>query len=204
MNQTIGILKNKVETQKTNELRANELKYNVVAQEKECYRWEILKDIIGDAEGKQFSKFAQELTLNQLIIKANKQLASLNNRYKIAIGKGNAKDDLIVVDSFQGNAERSVKTLSGGESFLISLALALALSDLAGNNARIESIFIDEGFGSLDQEALDLALNALEKMQAETNRIIGVISHIDSLKERIRCRIELKKSSTGFSKIQVI
>ena len=140
----------------------------------------------------------------ELMKLANRHLTKLNNRYLIKKGEENTKDDLIVIDTYQGNTIRSVKTLSGGESFLVSLALALGLSDLAGKTTKIESLFIDEGFGSLDQETLDIALNALEKLQSETNRTIGIISHVESLKERIRTRIELNKSATGYSTIEII
>ena len=94
-----------------------------------------------------------------------------------------------------------MRTLSGGETFIVSLALALALSDLASKNVKIESLYIDEGFGSLDPEALDVAISTLEQLQVESNKTIGIISHVDSLKERIETQIQLEKNSSGFSKI---
>ena len=173
-------------------------------QEREFNRWKTLNNVIGDAEGKRFSKFAQEITLKQLINIANNHLKALNERYLLKKGEGNNKDDLIVIDTFQGDNERSVKTLSGGESFLVSLALALGLSDLAGQNVHIGSLFIDEGFGSLDQQSLDLALSSLEKLQNETNKTIGVISHVGSLKERIRTQIVVRKTNSGYSEISKV
>ena len=110
-------------------------------------------------------------------------------------------DDLIIIDTYLGEERRSVRTLSGGETFIVSLALALALSDLASKNVKIESLYIDEGFGSLDPEALDVAISTLEQLQIESNKTIGIISHIDSLKERIETQIQLEKNSSGFSKI---
>jgi len=200
----IGIISNQLQN---NELMKKEIatfQQKLEIQRKEYNRWFKLNSLIGDAEGKHFSKFAQELTLSQLISLANKHLKLLNDRYRIKKSIDNTIDDIIIIDLYQGSVERSVKTLSGGESFLLSLALALGLSDLAGKNTKIESLFIDEGFGSLDQETLDIALTALEKLQIETNRTIGIISHVESLKERIRTQIVLKKSSTGYSNFTII
>ncbi|MCF8367354.1 MAG: ATP-dependent endonuclease, partial [Bacteroidales bacterium] len=103
-----------------------------------------------------------------------------------------------------GDEKRSVKTLSGGESFLVSLALALGLSDLAASKTKINSLFIDEGFGSLDQQTLDTALSTLEKLQHETSRTIGVISHVEALKERITTQIELSQDASGNSALKII
>ncbi|MEX2589661.1 MAG: SbcC/MukB-like Walker B domain-containing protein, partial [Chitinophagales bacterium] len=146
-------------------------------------KWLLLEQQIGDATGNKFSTFAQQLTLEQLILLANKRLEGLSKRYLLAMPVD--QGDLVAVDRDMGDQERSVKTLSGGETFLISLALALALSDLASQNIQIESMFIDEGFGTLDPETLDLTLDVLEKLQANDNRMIGIISHVEALKERI-------------------
>ncbi len=113
------------------------------------------------------------------------------------------EDDLIIVDTYLGEERRSVRTLSGGETFIVSLALALALSDLASKNVKIESLYIDEGFGSLDPEALDVAISTLEQLQVESDKTIGIISHVESLKERIETQIQLEKNSGGFSKIVI-
>ncbi len=202
-NQEMGGINSKLKENEQRKTNSRELNEQIEKQRKEVYRWENLARLIGDAEGKKFSKFAQELTLIQLLGLANKHLKNLNERYYIKKSEQQGSDDILVVDQYQGNAERSVKTLSGGESFLASMSLALGLSDLAGKNTKIESLFIDEGFGSLDQETLDIALSALEKLQSETNRTIGIISHVPSLKERIKTQIELKKTSTGHSTISI-
>lgn len=202
-NQQIGVLRTQLDDDKKRRVEAENLKRDMEKQKNEFNRWKNLSDLIGDATGKGFAKFAQELTLIQLLALANTHLKTLNDRYIIRKNEHDGGDDIIVIDMYQGNAKRSVKTLSGGESFLVSLALALGLSDLAGKNTKIESLFIDEGFGSLDQETLDIALNALEKMQMESNRSIGVISHVESLKERIRTHIELQKTTSGYSKIDI-
>lgn len=172
-------------------------------QEKEYARWEALGNLIGDAKGSKFSRFAQQLTLLQMLAKANHHLRKLTDRYILINEDAGENDELFVIDIYHGDERRSVKTLSGGESFLVSLALALGLSDLAGNKTTISSLFIDEGFGSLDQETLDTALSTLERLQTETNRTIGIISHVEALKERITTQIELSKDSMGNSSLTI-
>ncbi|MGB1216870.1 MAG: SbcC/MukB-like Walker B domain-containing protein, partial [Saprospiraceae bacterium] len=171
-------------------------------QRQECKRWEILKDLIGSADGKKFSKFAQGLTLKRLTDLANKHLEHLNHRY--IIQKSSELDlELEIIDTYHADSIRSLSTLSGGESFLISLALALGLSDLAGRNANIGSLFIDEGFGTLSDEPLEMAINTLERLQNK-GKTIGVISHVQQLKERIGVQIQLEKMGNGFSRMKVV
>jgi exonuclease SbcC len=190
--------------QRENDSRKNRiirLKEQVDETRQGNLRWELLNKYIGDATGKNFSTFAQGLTLKKLIILSNERLRKLNDRYLLDIPLEEEDDDLVIIDNYLGEERRSVKTLSGGETFIVSLALALALSDLASKNVKIESLYIDEGFGSLDPEALDVAISTLEQLQVESNKTIGIISHIDSLKERIETQIQLEKNSSGFSKI---
>jgi len=171
-------------------------------QQKEYRRWAKLKDIIGSADGKVFRAFAQGLTLKKLTELANLHLDQLNGRY--LIHKPSDRDlTLEIIDQHQANNIRSIHTLSGGESFLVSLALALGLSDLAGRNTQIKSLFIDEGFGTLDESALDLAISTLENLQSKGKRI-GVISHVNALKERIGTQIQLRKRGSGFSDLTVM
>ncbi|MCB0706235.1 MAG: hypothetical protein KDC34_13030 [Saprospiraceae bacterium] len=170
-------------------------------QQNEFIRWEKLNQLIGSAKGHKFRVFAQGLTLEKLVQLANQHLTKLNGRYQIR--KQDSEDlELEIIDTFQANNCRSVGTLSGGESFLVSLALALGLSDLAGRKTQIQSLFIDEGFGSLDESMLDLALNTLENLQA-TGKTIGIISHVKELKERITTQIKVLKQSNGFSRVDV-
>lgn len=179
------------------------LRDEISGQEREFVRWESLNNLIGDAQGTRFSKFAQQLTLRQMLAGANRHLHKLTDRYIVVIETEGDNDELFVVDTYHGNEKRSVKTLSGGESFLVSLALALGLSDLAGTKTRISSLFIDEGFGSLDQQTLDTALSTLERLQHETNRTIGVISHVEALKERITTQVELSQDAAGRSVLNI-
>ncbi len=174
----------------------------IEAQQRNYQRWAKLKDIIGSADGKAFRVFAQGLTLRKLTQSANRYLQQLNGRYLIE--KRSDEDlDLEIIDTYQADNRRSMNTLSGGESFLVSLALALGLSDLAGRNTHIRSLFIDEGFGTLDENSLDLAIATLENLQSG-GKTIGIISHVKELKERIATQIQIKKTGNGFSDIQVV
>ena len=172
-----------------------------ILQQEQIYDdWDTLKSLIGSADGKKFRIFAQGLTLDYLIHLANAQLQQLHNRYQLKRKVGEALE-LDVIDTWQADSIRDTKTLSGGESFLVSLALALALSDLVSYKTRIDSLFLDEGFGTLDRETLDIALDALDNLNA-TGKMIGVISHIDALKERIPVQINIKKmSGLGVSRL---
>lgn len=163
-----------------------------------------LSGAIGDSQGKTFREFAQKLTLRRLTIMANKRLEKLTERYRLDVPQKNEADDLVVVDLDMGEARRSATTLSGGETFLVSLALALALSDLAAQSVKIESMFIDEGFGTLDPETLDKTLDVLEKLQAADEKTIGIISHVGALKERISTQITLSKTGRGYSTVQIV
>ncbi len=166
-------------------------------------RWELLNNLIGDATGKKFNDFAQDLSLSQLLVLANRRLIDLSDRYRIDKPLDEEDDSLVAIDEHMGGQRRSVKTLSGGETFLLSLSMALALSDLASKNVEINSLFIDEGFGTLDPETLDQTLDTLEKLQAESSKTIGIISHVDSLKERIATQIQLSRNGQGYSSLEI-
>ncbi|WP_016956192.1 AAA family ATPase [Catenovulum agarivorans] len=163
--------------------------------------WALLNELIGSAEGDKFRKFAQGLTLQQLVYLANQQLAHLHDRYQL-VRKSQDGLDLAIIDTWQNEVERDTQTLSGGESFLVSLALALALSDLVSHKTNIESLFLDEGFGTLDSDTLDIALDALDRLNA-SGKMIGIISHIESLKERIPVQIRVNKhNGLGYSQLE--
>ncbi|WP_413730869.1 AAA family ATPase [Sodalis sp. RH22] len=163
--------------------------------------WSYLNELIGSKEGDKFRKFAQGLTLEHLIYLANQQLSRLHGRYQLQ-RKTEAELELEVVDTWQADAVRDTRTLSGGESFLVSLALALALSDLVSHKTQIDSLFLDEGFGTLDAQTLDIALDALDSLNA-TGKMIGVISHVDAMKERIPVQIKVKKiNGLGISRLE--
>ncbi|HLO81296.1 MAG TPA: AAA family ATPase [Chitinophagaceae bacterium] len=165
--------------------------------------WDMLNKLIGDSKGNSFNTFAQELSLQQLLIFANRRMDNLHSRYALLLPEKAEDEDLRVVDRHMGDEVRSVKTLSGGETFIISLALALGLSDMASKDIRIDSLFVDEGFGSLDPETLEEAMTTLENLQSESNKMVGIISHVDSLKERIYTQIRLEKSNNGYSTMTI-
>ena len=160
-----------------------------------------LHSLIGSQKGDKFRKFAQGLTLDHLVVLANRQLDRLQGRYLLERKQSEALE-LQVLDTWQGDAVRDTRTLSGGESFLVSLALALALSDLVSHKTSIDSLFLDEGFGTLDSQTLDTALDALDNLNA-SGKMIGVISHIEAMKERISVQIKVNKmNGLGVSRLQ--
>jgi len=202
LQQLIGGLNEKLAFNDQQKSTAKALVQRIQNQEKELSRWAKLNELIGQAEGKKFRVFAQSLTLQKLTALANRHLSRLNGRYLIR--KRSTEDlELEIVDTFQADNRRSMNTLSGGESFVVSLALALGLSDLAGRNTTIRSLFIDEGFGALDDNSLDLVVTTLENLQA-SGKTIGVISHVKAMKERIATQIQVKKSGNGFSELVIV
>lgn len=172
----------------------------IASAESEYRDWQLLHDLIGSNNGKKFRNFAQNLTLNVVVHNANRQLAKMSDRYLLIT----APDEslmLNVIDKYQGGEQRTSKNLSGGESFIISLALALGLSHLVGENIRVDSLFLDEGFGTLDEDALDIALDTLTSLH-EAGKFIGVISHVTALKDRIANQIQVIPTSGGISQIK--
>ena len=163
--------------------------------------WSKLNDLLGSANGNKFKTIAQGYTLDVLLSYANKHLEELTQRYSLQ--KISDTLALQVVDNDMLGEVRSVHSLSGGESFLISLALALGLSSLSSNRMKIESLFIDEGFGALDIDTLSIAMDALDNLQTQ-GRKIGVISHVEEMKERITTQIQVLKSANGRSSVRVI
>jgi len=160
-----------------------------------------LHGLIGSQKGDKFRRFAQGLTLDHLVYLANHQLERLHGRYLLQ-RKASDVLELQVLDTWQGDEARDTRTLSGGESFLVSLALALALSDLVSHKTSIDSLFLDEGFGTLDSETLDVALNVLDSLNA-SGKTIGVISHVKAMKERIPVQLKVKKmNGLGLSKLE--
>ena len=166
----------------------------------ECMRWEALHGLIGSADGKKYRNFAQGLTFEMLVSHANRQLAKMTDRYLLLRDQTNPLE-LNVVDTWQAGEIRSTSNLSGGESFIVSLALALGLSRMAGRKVRVDSLFLDEGFGTLDDEALETALDTLAGLHQE-GKLIGVISHVPALKERIGTQISVVPISGGRSVLE--
>ncbi|MFN9689710.1 MAG: SbcC/MukB-like Walker B domain-containing protein, partial [Bacteroidota bacterium] len=172
-------------------------------KKKEIKPFELLNNMIGDAQGKRFNEYAQELTLKRLLQATNSNLALINARYLLDMHQeGEDMNHLYVIDQYMGNNRRAAKsTLSGGESFLVSLSMALGLSDLASGKAELGNLFIDEGFGSLDPATLESAISMLEEIQYKRGRSIGIISHVSELKDRITTQIKVIPTLGGNSKI---
>lgn len=166
----------------------------------EYQRWARLDALIGSATGDRFRKLAQAYNLDLLVHHANVQLRQLVRRYRLK--RGGSMLGLLVLDTEMGDELRSVHSLSGGETFLVSLALALGLASMASSTLRIESLFIDEGFGSLDPESLQLAMDALDGLQAQ-GRKVAVISHVQEMHERIPVQIQVQRQGNGLSTVEV-
>lgn len=181
--------------------RAQELKSQLKLCNSDLDLWQTMNDLIGDQKGNKFNNFVQELTLEQLIAYGNRRLQGLTDRYLLTLPK--ESDGLQVMDLHLGQNIRAVASLSGGETFKISLAMALGLSDLAARNVQIDSLFVDEGFGTLDPDALNDAISVLEAMQHESGKSVGIISHVSELKERIAAKIKLVPLGNGHSRVEV-
>lgn len=200
LHQEQGSIRQKVTDHEARVTHQNELLQALQMQEAECLRWEKLHDLIGSSDGKKFRVFAQGLTFDRLIAHANRHLRKMSDRYFL-IRSGRSSLDLDIVDNYQAGEIRSTKNLSGGESFIVSLSLALGLSGMASRNVRIDSLFLDEGFGTLDSETLEVALETLSTLQQE-GKIIGIISHVPALKERIPTKIMVEKMTGGRSRLK--
>ncbi|WP_201586687.1 AAA family ATPase [Psychrobacter sp. HII-4] len=199
LNQKIGAIDQKL---KDNEQQKNTQVAQLIAideQRQKLQVWQQLHMLIGSADGKKYRTFAQGLTFEVMIGHANTQLQKMSDRYLLIHDDSNPLE-LNVIDNYQGGEVRSTKNLSGGEGFIISLALALGLSQMASHNIRVDSLFLDEGFGTLDEDSLDIALDTLTNLQQE-GKLIGIISHVQALKDRILTQIKVEKLSGGFSQI---
>ncbi|NNM53860.1 MAG: AAA family ATPase [Spirochaetales bacterium] len=159
--------------------------------------WAALRALIGSADGKKFRNFAQGLTFDRLLHHANQQLARLSDRYLLV---QNGPLELGVLDNYHGGDTRTTRNLSGGESFMVSLALALGLSGMTSRQVRIDSLFLDEGFGTLDEDALDTALETLSALH-QGGKLVGVISHVAQIKERIGTQIRVTPLRGGVSRL---
>ena len=198
---SLSIIEARLLQQAKNKAAVEQIAKELSEKQSVADRWAKLNKLIGSADGTKFKVIAQSYTLNLLLLHANKHLSYLSKRYKLQQVPGTLA--LQVVDCDMCDEIRTVYSLSGGESFLISLALALGLSSLSSNNLKVESLFIDEGFGSLDAESLRTAMEALEQLQMQ-GRKIGVISHVQEMSERISVQVQVHKKVNGKSVISVV
>lgn len=196
----LSVVEARLLQQQQNLKRLKEVEVEWKEKQAVAEQWGKLNKLIGSADGTKFKIIAQSYTLNLLLLHANTHLSYLSKRYKLRQVRGTLA--LEVIDCDMCDEVRTVYSLSGGESFLISLALALGLSSLSSNNLKVESLFIDEGFGSLDADSLRTAMEALEQLQMQ-GRKIGVISHVQEMSERISVQVQLHKSVNGKSEIVI-
>ncbi|ENU30737.1 hypothetical protein F991_01423 [Acinetobacter sp. CIP-A165] len=165
------------------------------------HRWSKISSLIGDSKGKDFRDLAQQYNLDILLEYANQQLAMLSQRYTLK--RLDNSLSLAIIDHDMDGETRSVASLSGGESFLTALAISLAIANMASGSMKIESLFIDEGFGTLDASSLHMVMNALDQLQSQGRKVI-LISHIQEMHERIPVQIQVQPIGSGSSRIEII
>ncbi len=205
LSRALGVRKGEArQTLSINEQNKKQVK-ELLAEEKkagdEFKKWSDLNGLIGSADGIKFSRIAQGITFDVLLRFANESLKKMSDRYILVRDNENTTSplEINVIDNYQAGEQRPVSNLSGGESFVVSLALALGLSEMSSGRTQIDSLFIDEGFASLDENYLELALQTLSTLGNRQNKLIGVISHVKELKERIDTQIEVTPLSGGRS-----
>lgn len=200
LGQYLGGEKQKLKDNEENRKKTELIRREIDIQKKELQKWSALDGLIGSSDGARFRTFAQGLTFEIMVKHANVKLNEMTDRYILKRDMQNPLE-LNIIDRYKADEERSTKNLSGGESFLVSMALALGLSSLSSGKMRIDSLFLDEGFGTLDEETLETALNTLAGLH-DQGKLIGVISHVQSMKERISTQISVIKLNGGNSRIE--
>ena len=195
--------KTRLETHFDNIRKLKEIESQLVEAQKRYLRWEKINNIFG---GTRFRTLVQTYILRPLLNNANIYLEQITDRYRLTCSEDNEQLSILVLDRYNKNQVRSATVLSGGERFMVSLALSLALSSLNNPNMNINILFIDEGFGTLDEKSLDSVMSTLEKLQeiaGQTNRRVGIISHREELEERIPVKIQVVKKGEGRSLVEI-
>ncbi len=204
LNKKLGIIHQKLETQQKDRDRLQKLTDDLRHAEAEYQRWDNLNKLIGQCNGGKFRKFAQSVTFNVLLRNANRYLRDkkLMPRYELVRRTSDDQTLSFMVMDYKTGFPRTANNLSGGEKFCMSLALALALSEMASNNVAVESLFIDEGLGTLDDETLDTALAMLQNLgEAKRERLVGLISHIERAQRKITTHITVETLGNGHSRL---
>ena len=202
LQQELGALQHRLEEDGSRRERLAGEQQKADALREISVQWDHLRQLFGDSEGKQFRAIAQSYVLSELVHRANTQLSRLTPRYQLSCQAGTLT--LLLHDLHQGGAVRATSTLSGGESFLVSLALALALSSLNQRGLSIDTLFIDEGFGTLSSDYLTTVMDALERLHDLGGRRVGIISHVDELRERIRTQIRVERVDQAQSRAKTM
>ncbi|ALH95314.1 AAA family ATPase [Acinetobacter equi] len=190
----------KLEVHHRNVIKQKEFAEQIQLIQTEEHRWNKISSLMGDSTGKKFRDYAQQYNLDILIEYANQQLAMLSQRYTLK--RLDNSLSLAIIDHDMDGETRSVASLSGGESFLTALALSLAIANMASGSMKIESLFIDEGFGTLDASSLHMVMNALDQLQSQGRKVV-LISHIQEMHERIPVQIQVKPIGAGASTIEI-
>ena len=188
LNRDTGAIEQELRTDQENKQRLTGFIADATEKERNFKLWDRLRELIGDATGAKFEKIALSYILANLIDSANTYMKTLTDRYTLSVEPGSYV--IFIEDAYQGYTKRAASTISGGESFLVSLALALALSDI-GQNLKVNTLFIDEGFGSLSGEPLQHAIETLQSLHSKVGRQVGIISHIEEVQERIPVQIQV-------------
>ena len=197
-----GGINERLKNDESNKRLFAELQKNVESLASDSNKWEDLAKIFGDNEGKKFRKIAQSYVLGELLDKANFYLNQLSERYEMDCPPDSLT--ILVRDRYNGNVQRPADMLSGGESFVVSLALALGLSSLSNNTFSADVLFIDEGFGTLDASILEEVMATLNRLHEIGNRRVGIISHVETLRERIPVKISVEKVNNTTSEIKLL
>ena len=202
INQELGAIKSQIAQDKENVERREKEQHSLEEQECIAKEWNKLNELIGSADGEKYQIYAQSLSLESLVFLANEHLKILNRRYLLAVKKS-SELELEVIDLDQNENRRGVKTLSGGESFVVSLALSLGLLEMNSEQIELNTLFLDEGFETLDEESLKQVIDALSKLE-NNGKLIGVVSHVPLLKEQIRTQVKIEKKGSGVSELSVV
>ncbi len=196
-----GGIKNELEANEKNKRQLGIFIEDADKKNADYQKWSRLNQLIGDATGNTFRKIAQSYVLSSLIHSANSYMRTLTDRYTLKVAPGSFV--ITIEDAYQGFASRAASTISGGESFLVSLSLALALSDI-GQQLAVDTLFIDEGFGTLSGEPLQNAINTLRALHTKAGRHVGIISHVEELKKDIPVQIQVEQEGNNSSKVKII
>lgn len=202
ISEKIGALNQELKTNEENEKQCEQLKKEVEQKKADYDKWSNLNQLIGDSTGNKFRKIAQSYVLSSLIHSANHYMKTLTDRYTLKVAPGTFVISL--EDAYQGYVSRAASTISGGESFLVSLSLALALSDI-GQQLAVDTLFIDEGFGTLSGEPLQHAINTLRTLHKNAGRHVGIISHVEELQGKIPVQIQVvQEENHSSSEVKVV
>ncbi len=202
LNQQLGQNKQNLDNDSNNRKRYAEITSQLEKAEKEFNEWSELHELFGSADGKKFRNIAQSYVLEQLLVNSNQYLRQFSDRYEMICQPGSLT--ILLRDNEAGGATRPTTTMSGGESFLLSLSLALGLSSLSRASFSVDTLFIDEGFGTLDSTYLSCVMDALERLHQMGGKKIGIISHVESLKERLTTQIQVSRINSTLSRVEVV